>query len=185
MCGLVSDGVTIAATIHSPTAYCFGLFDSLLMLARGRVLYFGEQGDATLAYAREHWPQSQGRSATISNPAEYLVDIITLADREGRSGVLADVYADSALAEANVARLHEYLRDTTPLPDHLAKELAVQRETVTPAWFGLKTLIKARARSVRSNSPDVLAPYVTRSTARHATTRTRSSLGPALATSSS
>jgi ABC-type multidrug transport system ATPase subunit len=30
--GLVADGVTIVATIHSPTAYAFSLFDSLMML---------------------------------------------------------------------------------------------------------------------------------------------------------
>lgn len=30
--GLASSGVTILATIHSPTAYAFSLFDSLMML---------------------------------------------------------------------------------------------------------------------------------------------------------
>jgi hypothetical protein len=29
-------GVTMVATIHSPTAYSFSLFDSLMMLVRGR-----------------------------------------------------------------------------------------------------------------------------------------------------
>jgi ABC-type multidrug transport system ATPase subunit len=32
--GLASSGVTIIATIHSPTAYAFSLFDSLMMLVR-------------------------------------------------------------------------------------------------------------------------------------------------------
>ena len=47
---LVYDGVTICATIHSPTAYSFGLFDKLIMLVRGQVVYFGKQG-ASLAQA--------------------------------------------------------------------------------------------------------------------------------------
>jgi ATP-binding cassette, subfamily G (WHITE), member 2 len=31
-----------------------------------------------------------------------------------------------------------------PLPDHIAKELAVKRSTVTPWWWGLKTMVKYR-----------------------------------------
>ncbi len=34
-------GVTIVATIHSPTAYAFGLFDHLSMLVRGRTVSLG------------------------------------------------------------------------------------------------------------------------------------------------
>lgn len=34
---LVSSGVTIIATIHSPTAYAFSLFDRMMMLVRGQV----------------------------------------------------------------------------------------------------------------------------------------------------
>ena len=42
--GLIKDNVTIVATIHSPTAYAFSLFNSLMMLIKGRVVYFGPQG---------------------------------------------------------------------------------------------------------------------------------------------
>lgn len=50
---LVSDGVTVCATIHSPTSYCFNLFDKLMMLVRGRVVYFGSNADgAPVAFAR-------------------------------------------------------------------------------------------------------------------------------------
>ncbi|PNH08561.1 ABC transporter G family member 22 [Tetrabaena socialis] len=41
---LVDDGVTICATIHSPTSFCFSLFDSLIMMVKGRVVYFGARG---------------------------------------------------------------------------------------------------------------------------------------------
>ena len=43
---LTSDGVTICATIHSPTSYCFSLFDSLIMMVKGRVVYFGPRGES-------------------------------------------------------------------------------------------------------------------------------------------
>ena len=43
---LVKSGITICATIHSPTPYCFNLFDTLMILLRGHVVYFGENGAA-------------------------------------------------------------------------------------------------------------------------------------------
>lgn len=48
---LVKDGTTVCATIHSPTSYCFDLFDSLTMLVRGSVVYFGPQGVCVSSYA--------------------------------------------------------------------------------------------------------------------------------------
>lgn len=41
---LAQDGRTVVATIHSPTAYAFDLFDTVLMLVRGRTVYFGPRG---------------------------------------------------------------------------------------------------------------------------------------------
>ena len=37
-------GITICSTIHSPTPYCFRLFDRMMILLRGQVVYFGERG---------------------------------------------------------------------------------------------------------------------------------------------
>ena len=142
---LVGEGVTICATIHSPTAYAFGLFDGLMMLTRGRVVYFGRQGTQPVGYALEHWPHG-GKSGADANPAEWLVDIITLADREGTSAVLADAYAGSSLAASNMAQLDGFMADTTPLPKHLEAELAAQQETATPMWWGLRTMLKYRTR---------------------------------------
>ena len=43
--GLLSDHeITICSTIHSPTPYCFRLFDRLMILLRGEVVYFGARG---------------------------------------------------------------------------------------------------------------------------------------------
>lgn len=40
----------MCATIHSPTPYTFNLFDRLLLLLRGRVVYFGPNGRTALDY---------------------------------------------------------------------------------------------------------------------------------------
>lgn len=41
---LVKEGVTICATIHSPSPYTFALFDRLLVLVRGECVYHGPNG---------------------------------------------------------------------------------------------------------------------------------------------
>ncbi len=41
MHSLSRDGTTVVATIHSPTASAFSLFDRVLMLVRGQTVYFG------------------------------------------------------------------------------------------------------------------------------------------------
>ena len=43
--GLTKTGITICATIHNPTPYCFNLFDRLMILLHGRVVYSGENGE--------------------------------------------------------------------------------------------------------------------------------------------
>jgi len=142
---LVSSGVTVCATIHSPTSTAFALFDSLMMLTRGRTVYFGPRGQAAIDYALASWPHS-GKGDPNANGAEWLVDLITSADREGRAAAFADTYAASPLAASNIKALDCYIESaaTTKLPDHLAAELSVDHETVTPVWWGLRTLIKYR-----------------------------------------
>jgi len=46
----LSEGITICATIHSPSPYTFSLFESVLMLLRGEVVYFGPNDDRMLDY---------------------------------------------------------------------------------------------------------------------------------------
>jgi energy-coupling factor transporter ATP-binding protein EcfA2 len=153
-------GVTLCATIHSPTAYAFGLFDSLMMLTRGRVVYFGPVGQAAIDYALATWPHDGGGGHRV-NGAEWLVDLITGADRDGRAASFADAYAASPLAARNAAALEAYVAESAkvPLPEHLAAELAVQHETVTPWWWGLKTLVKYRTpRNYRD--PEFLGPRI-------------------------
>jgi hypothetical protein len=41
---LATVGITVIATIHSPTPVCFNLFDRLLLLLRGNIIYFGPNG---------------------------------------------------------------------------------------------------------------------------------------------
>jgi ABC-type multidrug transport system ATPase subunit len=140
---LVGDGTTICATIHSPTSYAFGLFDSLMMLTGGRVVYFGPRAGAAIEYALAAWP-NDGNAGALANEAEWLVDLITKADRDGRGAAFAETYDASERRVANAKALEAKLADRTPLPSHLEAELAVQHTTVTPWWWGFKTIVKYR-----------------------------------------
>lgn len=42
---LATRGLTVVATIHSPTPYSFHLCDRLLFLMAGNVVYFGKNGE--------------------------------------------------------------------------------------------------------------------------------------------
>jgi ATP-binding cassette, subfamily G (WHITE), member 2 len=41
---LATTGITVCASIHAPSSTTFRLFDRLLLLLRGQVVYFGHQG---------------------------------------------------------------------------------------------------------------------------------------------
>ena len=43
--GLMKTGMTICATIHSPTPFCFRLFDRMMILLRGHMAYAGPNGE--------------------------------------------------------------------------------------------------------------------------------------------
>jgi len=47
---LASQGRTVVATVHSPTASAFSLFDDLVMLREGQLVYAGPCGDAAASY---------------------------------------------------------------------------------------------------------------------------------------
>ena len=42
---IANDNRTVITTIHSPTAYCFSLFDKLFLLSSGKVAFFGHASE--------------------------------------------------------------------------------------------------------------------------------------------
>ena len=175
--GLVKTGITICATIHSPTPYCFNLFDRLMILLRGKVVYAGENGHAAVEYFERAFPEvpkfsANGRSGgggggggkgdtdknnnnttVFHNRAEWIVDVTTKADRDGLGGDFADAYASSELAAANAAAVACMLSERVPVSATVAAELATKSGTTTPAWWGVRTLLKYRmARDYRDAS---------------------------------
>jgi len=154
---LADSGVTVCATIHSPTAYCFSLFDRMLMLVQGSTVYFGARAEA-ITFFQNSCPHVKEYLQGY-NDAEYITDLVTEADRLGKGDSFAEAYANSAAAASNRQQLHFYLEERAEISEELLKELQVRRSTVTPWWWGLRTFLKYRT-SKNYRDPAFLAPRI-------------------------
>lgn len=156
---LTKDGTTICATIHSPTQFCFQLFDSLMMLVRGRIVYFGPTGDGA-TFAQQACPGVNVRSLGY-NDAEFIVDLMTECDLTGKGDQVANYYESSDLKAENDAQLKAFMSASSRdlLSEGLQAELSTLSSTVTPWWWGLWILF--RYRTLRNYSRiDYLGPRI-------------------------
>eukprot|EP00171_Calliarthron_tuberculosum_P011897 IDg11897t1 len=69
---LSRDGKTIVCTIHQPSSQMFLLFDKVLLLASGRVAYFGAPAAASAYFSSIGLPFP----SVAYNPADYMLDLI-------------------------------------------------------------------------------------------------------------
>ncbi|KAJ1662301.1 hypothetical protein IW140_005993 [Coemansia sp. RSA 1813] len=69
----IEQGIATLMTIHQPSARIFNIFDKVILLSQGRVVYFGPTASAIQYFA------SIGYQCPVhENPADYFVDIMTL-----------------------------------------------------------------------------------------------------------
>ncbi|KAJ9516890.1 hypothetical protein QJQ45_027319 [Haematococcus lacustris] len=168
--GLVREsGITCVSTIHSPTAYTFSLFDEVTMLVGGRLVWNGLGREAVPFFQASGLSGKEHKEG--DNSAEFLVDIITEADRFGRGGALADAYEASQQAMYVKQRLNDQLSNIEDVPESVLQELkaslccfasphpGVTSSTVTPMWWGIRTLVKYRT-SRNYRDPAFLAPRI-------------------------
>ena len=69
---LVNADRTVVATMYQPSAEAFRLFDSLLLLSKGRVIYSGRISNATDFFVTSPYQYFFGN---YNNPADFLTDI--------------------------------------------------------------------------------------------------------------
>jgi ATP-binding cassette subfamily G (WHITE) protein 2 len=67
-----TDKCTIICTIHQPSTKIFELFDVLMILAAGNVVYYGPAQEAVDYYAMQNFP-----CPPLSNPADHFLDVIS------------------------------------------------------------------------------------------------------------
>jgi ABC-type multidrug transport system ATPase subunit len=77
------EGRTVVLTLHQPRAALLDVFDQLMLLAGGRVVYYGPSQHRPLAayFARAGFPLPR-----YENPADGVIDLIN-ADHDGLAGV--------------------------------------------------------------------------------------------------
>ena len=142
---LNTDDVTIIATIHSPTAYAFSLFDAAMILCSGKQVYFGPNGKELVDYALDALPGIEKKSAGHSD-IEWLIDVFTRADRDGTADTFATVYRSSDLKSRVDAALDAVDRIAANPDDEASRKLQVDSSTTVPFTHALWTMFKFRTR---------------------------------------
>jgi len=69
---LSKTGVTVIATIHQPNSYIFALFDKMILFGGGEIIYHGGAEDSI-----DYFKNIGFNCPAFSNPAEYLLELIT------------------------------------------------------------------------------------------------------------
>ncbi|CAO3564032.1 unnamed protein product [Mortierella alpina] len=82
-------GRTVILTVHQPRSDIYELFDDLLLLSQGKVVYFGKAHSAATYF------EGLGHECPVGwNVADYFLDLITLHQETGSSEDFAQKYSD-------------------------------------------------------------------------------------------
>jgi ATP-binding cassette, subfamily G (WHITE), member 2 len=136
---LADSGVTVIATIHSPTSEAFRLFDSLVMLKSGQVAFAGPLNTAV------PYLKSLGFAYDDSfNMADFLIATVASEDLD-----FVQTFKNDAAGQRNVENIKSVM-STKALPP------PPQPEVTRGALSKIKTLLKYRTRYNYSN-PDFVA----------------------------
>ena len=98
---LVSDGITVISTLHSPTPFVFNLFDKVCLLLRGHIVYFGRR-DRAIPFFEPNVPSDV---IAADSDAEWLTDVIVKADAAGQAEEFASYYEQSPKKEVNTVSI--------------------------------------------------------------------------------
>ena len=74
---LCQSGCTVIMSIHQPRSSIFQLFDELILLAEGRLIYSGAAGMTAVNY----FGDLGFKCPELFNPADYFLDIISVDNR--------------------------------------------------------------------------------------------------------
>ncbi|EFW16705.1 ABC transporter, partial [Coccidioides posadasii str. Silveira] len=77
---LARDGRTVIVSIHAPRSEIWGLFDQVILLSRGSVLYSGP-----VDMALSHFEECGHSIPAFVNPAEFLIDLAAYDNRSEES----------------------------------------------------------------------------------------------------
>jgi ABC-type multidrug transport system ATPase subunit/small basic protein len=124
-------GRTVVATIHQPSSEIFHLFDDLLILAEGEIMYYGKASDAV-----EYFGQLGYHCPRYTNPSDYifmniLKDVDDDYDQEEAVSNAEEGQAPREPSEQRIKRLLEHWRNC---PEH---EEMMQKVNGPPTHRGI------------------------------------------------
>ena len=156
---LCTSDTTIVATIHSPTAYAFSLFDAASILCSGKQVYFGPSDATLLSYAQTALQTALPGGVELPaktaghSDIEWLIDVFTSGDRRGDAPAFAAAFAKSDLKTALASTLERHAlgaNANTPnanaSPSAAQSKLATASSTTVPGWFAFWVMAKYRTR---------------------------------------
>ncbi|KAL6042921.1 Broad substrate specificity ATP-binding cassette transporter ABCG2 [Balamuthia mandrillaris] len=76
MKALAQSGRTVITTIHQPSSAMYGMFDNVLLLADGHIVYYGPAKDAVAYFSRLGYSCSP-----FYNPADFLLEVLTTEEK--------------------------------------------------------------------------------------------------------
>jgi ATP-binding cassette subfamily G (WHITE) protein 2 len=133
-------GLTVLSTIHAPSTSIFHMFDRLMVLVDGRVVYFGDVASESIyRFFRKCGPATPPSEEDASlNAADWLTSVVVQTSRLKQSSKLADYYEASPQKRA-VKDYIESLPSPSPRP-HPAHQDAplLQRTGLWPTWCIIK-----------------------------------------------
>ena len=103
---LAAEGKTVVVTIHQPRSSIFALFDDLVLLAEGALVYGGPAVEAV-----GHFRDQGFQCPPNYNPAEFLADLISVdhsspeAEAHSQCGPLPESHDNSQLTDVHSSTL--------------------------------------------------------------------------------
>lgn len=119
-------GRTIAATIHQPSSDIFYLFDDLLILAEGRIAYYG-----TITGSIDYFARLGYQCPQYSNPADYFFMSI-LSDISGNAVLSSDPQTGDVSQEEIIRRRQS--RPVSWIPTGITESSEERIERILDYW---------------------------------------------------
>jgi len=110
---LAKAGRTIVTTIHQPRSNIFSLFDVLLLLSEGQVIYFGPAKDAVSYFSNLNYS-----CPTYVNPADYFLDISS-SDGQEESKSISKFFVEGWNASSESKFQEKKVAEEMERPDQL------------------------------------------------------------------
>lgn len=164
---LASQNRTILATVHQPSTALYAMFDKLLLMAKGRVIFHGEATAAVQYFVSSPCPVPYTRG---SNPAEYVIAVAGSLSASSSSTSELVIEHQPCTVEAMVSYYHRSAHHQA-LQQHLQSTSASsshQNDLFTPvvtshstASYNTSTLFQIRVLAQRDMLNKLKDPVAT------------------------